>query len=288
MLHEINLLLLEYLYFTDVLTIRCVNKEYKLTALDYSRPMTIRKTERWKDIFPNMKSFYIRNKTYKNLDHLNHCHTLELYVYDIDGEIFRNFHLKELVLIDLNYLGNKINDQTFDYFTSLDKLYIDHNHTITNAALKKLKLKELTMHNCSITEIKMPTLMKLDLYNIDILDDSLKHCLHLEYLKITFGKITDTGICYLSNIRQLNLTGCDISCKGFSQLKQLTHLHISYSKSFDDESMSELGQLNLKELIIYGAKINGYGFDYLKKPMKIFLYEVIMNHTWIHYKEITQ
>ena len=289
MLHEINVLLLEYLHFTDVLSLRVVNKEYKLAALDYSRPMTIRHTERWKDIFPNMKSFYVRHKTkIEDLKHLTHCHTLELYLYDIPGEIFRPFHLKELVLIDLNYLGNgQINDQTFDYFTELDKLYIEHNHNITNAALKKVKLKELTMHNCcNITEINMPTLVKLDLYNIHIRDDSLKN-LHLEYLKMVFGKITDTGICYLSNIRQLHLTCCDISCKGFSQLKHLTHLHISYSSLFNDESMRELGKLKLKELIIYGAKLDGYGFDYLKElPVKIFLYEVIMNHTWIHFKKV--
>jgi hypothetical protein len=104
---------------------------------------------------------------------------------------------------------------------------------------------------------------------------------------MVFGKITDTGICYLSNIRQLHLTCCDISCKGFSQLKHLTHLHISYSSLFNDESMRELGKLKLKELIIYGAKLDGYGFDYLKElPVKIFLYEVIMNHTWIHFKKV--
>jgi hypothetical protein len=287
MLFEIKVLLLDYLQFTDVLSLRCI-KEYKLACLEYSRPMTIRHTERWKTIFPNMKTFYVRTKT-TDLEHLNHCHTLELYLYNIDGEMFRSFHLKELVLIDLNYLGNgKITDQTFDYFTELEKLYIEHNHLITNAALKKLKLKELTMDNCSnITEIYMPTLIKLDLYNIDITDDSLKINTNLEYLKITFGKITDTGICYLSNLRELKLTGFNISCKGFRNLKHLTHLHISYSVSFNDESMKELRLLNLKELVIYGAKLDGYGFDYFKDlNVNIFLYEVVMNHTYIHYKQL--
>lgn len=285
MIHDVKLLLLEYLDFSDILSLRLI-KEYQSACLEYSRPRTIRHTERWRDIFPNMKTFYVRSKD-SNIEYLDHCHTLELYLYGIKGTIFRNFHLKELVLIDLNYLGNgSIDDSTFDYFTELEKLYIEHNHLITNESMKKLKkIKELTIDNCSnITELSLPTLKKLELYNIEIRDESFKH-MNLEYLKITFGKITDIGICYLSSLRQLNITGCPISCKGFSCLKQLTHLSISYSPVFTDESIVELSQLKLEEFILYGAKIDGWGLNYLK-DVKVYLYKVAMNDRWIEYKEI--
>jgi hypothetical protein len=47
-----------------------------------------------------MKSFILSSDVIADIEKLDHCHSLELNVFNIGTYTFYNFHLKELILID--------------------------------------------------------------------------------------------------------------------------------------------------------------------------------------------
>lgn len=173
--------------------------------------------------------------------------------------------------------GHHFTDEAFNYLGDLLKFYIDDNHVITNRGIKKLiKIKDLTIHNCSNIGddglCNLTSLLRLDIYNLyKLTDEGLKNLTNLEELHMTFGNITDIGISYLVNVKKIYLLACkQIKCKNFICLPKLEYLSLCHTQITDEDFVSLSNLLNIS---IYGCKINGNGLQYLTRCKIISIYE---------------
>jgi hypothetical protein len=283
--------IINYCSIKDLINLRTTNKENVEMVKNYNNyNMTQIKgsLKNWKKSFPNMKAANISRRTdIKNEDfeYLENVEIVKMILCSQKSITDNTFsYLKNIKELDLQGCcghwsgGHHFTDNMFNYLLNLEKFYIDNNHVITNNGIQKLtKIKDLTIHNCgNISDdglYNLSTLIKLDIYNLQLTDDVFKKLTNLQNLVITFShNITDKGILYLSNIQKLDFISCKkIRCYNYDKLLKLDNLSLCHMNINNDDFVYFK---NIKSLSIYGCNnINGGGFKYLSNIEILSIYE---------------
>ena len=288
---EIIEIVINYLLINEASNYSIINKDNNrlIKKYYYSNMKKICcSLEKWNKTFPNAKYLNIRCRY--NISGLDFKYLYNIKRLDMSlctqTSITDNSFEYLTSLVDLNLQGacghwqggNHFTDNMFDYLKNLNRLYIDDNNVITNNGIKKLiNIKDLTIHNCSNIGndglASLTTLQKLSIYNLHRLtDDVFKNLTNIEELDITFGSITDIGISHLINIKRLHFLSCDkIKFKNFDRLTKLYYLSICGGNNICDNDLITLS--HIKNISLYGCKINGLGIKYLMNCTIISIYE---------------
>jgi len=239
-----------------------VSKEYALSS-----PYRIRGSLRhWRTSFPKLTSINIQYRTILPPEELLWVSDVESIHMAFCGErlpvgIFSTF--SNLKVLDIQYCSqswlNHI-DEMLVHLTNLTEFRISENGHLTDAGIRQLvNLEKLHIHNCAnITDTGLAPLTKLvqlDMYNMYYLtDDLFKSFVHLTDLKMTFGRISTTGICHLKKLNRLYVMGCSrvSHCQGFQHLP-LQNVHIT-NCAIPDENMCYLSHVPI---------VSFYGVTYL-------------------------
>jgi hypothetical protein len=236
--------------------------------------------------FPNAKYANIRNRHNISGDDFKYLSKVEILDMSlciqssINDRSFRYLsNIRDLNLQGAcgHWIGHHFTDSIFDHFSNLERLYIDENHVITNEGIKKLiSIKDLTIHNCmNIGDdglLNLTTLEKLNIYNLNKLtDNAFVNLTNIVQLDMTFGNISDVGICHLTKIQILNFLSCEkIKCVNYNKLLELESISICDKHITDDDliSLSDIPNVSL-----YGCNIDGNGLKYLTNCYNISIYK---------------
>lgn len=247
------------LSITEASRLMITNKYLLKIVKDYYNDT--RKTIKWKIssvfiTFPSLRIIDIsHNELVVNADiqYLKNIHTLTMY---------HNFGVSSSMLLkQLNLI----------------KFSIQNDHHITSYAIKYMvNLEELYIHNCSkITDdtfYNLTKLKKLNIYNLnELTDNAFKNLRNLEELEMTFGSISDIGICYLQNINKIKLLSCyHIKCINFDKLPKLNYLSLAMYR-IPNESLIYLKSITY--ICLYGCNIDGSTLHSLVNIQNLSIYE---------------
>lgn len=274
--------LMMYLDTKAVIHYRCVNSSFR-SASRYHTPhwAYIRGPLRYLVASFSLRTLHLslpRKYTEEDISHLSNLESLKLRTHfqnAIQPSYFK--YLSRLTSLDLSCGEGNLDDSSCVYLTRLTHLWLDGNR-VTDQGICQLKnLTYLSIHNTNGVSDKglsaLTQLTTLDMYNMyHVTNDLCSHLTNLEDLSMTFGNITHRGVCTLTRLKKLRLTGCHFpSLEGLETLP-LTDVSITYSNIHDDQ-FRHLPQIST--LFLFGNDhFTGEGFKYLTNVQRITCYKI--------------
>ncbi|KAL9641648.1 hypothetical protein ABK040_016879, partial [Willaertia magna] len=207
--------------------------------------------------FKNLKTLEL-GFNYKIVDsdlmELNNLTKLDIqFIYDINGSCFKNL----INLTSLKANASYIKMEYLNYLINLKELVINNaeKFTLNLATLQIMPRSEIIDEN-------LYNLKNLKSLQINSCDSFLGNCFiylqKLEYLKVSYCKINEENLQYLTNLKTLitENTYQSISGKYFNYLKKLKKLKFYPNSKIKDEYIKDL--INLQSLSIpFNSKFTG-------------------------------
>lgn len=191
-------------------------------------------------------------------------------IYDILTTIFKFLSIKQIgrVITVSKLFNDVIKTNIWDHAILIVRNGKYLSHLTKNLKISKLYIAD-RLTNDQILNMDISNITFLDLTDCRPITDACIEYLsksNIKYLNISFCRITDIGLKYLSLIKTLYLDGCDISDNGIKVLKCVESLSLAYCMKISCstiEYLSELTSLNLSY-----CNINDENLKYISSKLK--------------------
>ena len=168
--------------------------------------------------------------------------------------------LKELDLSGGSFEPEQIEQTSYTTIISLEKLSLNNskiktfNFKVFAPNVKHLSLRFTNVNSKDIANIsQLPDLIYIDLSSTKIPAGSLKKLSHLpllQELKLVSTNMTKADFsCLPSTLKELDLSGCELSIASFSTLSTLTQLEKLNLKHIKNHNITDAEHLSLQEAL---------------------------------------